>query len=56
MLLGNGASELIFLVVAYLRPRRVLIVGPTFTEYERAARAWGPRSTSFGSRRSWTSG
>jgi threonine-phosphate decarboxylase len=41
VLLGNGASELIFLVVASLRPRRVLIVGPTFTEYERAALAWG---------------
>jgi threonine-phosphate decarboxylase len=41
VILGNGASELIFLVVACLRPRRVLIVGPTFTEYERAARAWG---------------
>ncbi len=40
VLLGNGASELIFLTVAHLRPRRVLIVGPTFTEYERAARAW----------------
>jgi threonine-phosphate decarboxylase len=40
-LLGNGASELIFLTVASLRPRRVLILGPTFTEYERAARAWG---------------
>jgi threonine-phosphate decarboxylase len=41
VLLGNGASELIFLVVAHFRPRRVLILGPTFTEYERAARAWG---------------
>jgi len=41
VILGNGASELIFLVVACLRPRRVLIVGPTFTEYELAARAWG---------------
>lgn len=41
VLLGNGASELIFLVVASLRPRRVLVVGPTFTEYERAALAWG---------------
>lgn len=41
VIMGNGASELIFLVVACLRPRRVLIVGPTFTEYERAARAWG---------------
>lgn len=41
VILGNGASELIFLVVACLRPRRVLVIGPTFTEYERAARAWG---------------
>jgi len=41
LLLGNGASELIFLAVAHVRPRRVLILGPTFTEYERAARAWG---------------
>lgn len=41
VLLGNGASELIFLVVASLRPGRVLVVGPTFTEYERAALAWG---------------
>jgi len=41
VILGNGASELIFLVAACLRPRRVLVVGPTFTEYERAARAWG---------------
>ncbi|MHB9114602.1 MAG: aminotransferase class I/II-fold pyridoxal phosphate-dependent enzyme [Thermoleophilia bacterium] len=41
VILGNGASELIFLVVAHLRPRRVLVLGPTFTEYERAARAWG---------------
>jgi threonine-phosphate decarboxylase len=41
LLLGNGASELIFLVAAHFRPRRVLILGPTFTEYERAARAWG---------------
>jgi threonine-phosphate decarboxylase len=41
VLLGNGGSELIFLTVAHLRPRRVAVLGPTFTEYERAARAWG---------------
>lgn len=41
VLMGNGASELISLVVAYLRPRTVLVVGPTFTEYARTARAWG---------------
>ncbi len=41
VLLGNGASELIFLVVAALAPRRVLVLRPAFTEYERAAEAWG---------------
>lgn len=41
VLLGNGASELIFLVTAYFRPDRAVVLGPTFTEYERAARAWG---------------
>ncbi|MHB0981252.1 MAG: pyridoxal phosphate-dependent aminotransferase, partial [Thermoleophilia bacterium] len=41
VILGNGASELIFLLVAHLRPERVLVLGPTFTEYERAALAWG---------------
>jgi histidinol-phosphate aminotransferase len=38
---GNGSSELIWLVaLAYVRaaPERVLIVGPTFGEYERACR------------------
>lgn len=41
VLLGNGGSELIALLMAHLRPRRVLVLGPTFSEYERAARAWG---------------
>lgn len=41
MLMGNGASELISLVVASLRPERVLTVEPTFAEYARTARAWG---------------
>jgi len=38
---GNGAGELIFNVVWALRPRQVLIPLPAFSEYERAARAWG---------------
>jgi L-threonine-O-3-phosphate decarboxylase len=40
---GNGASELIWLVaLAFIRPgSRVLILGPTFCEYARAARLMG---------------
>lgn len=41
VLIGNGSSELLYLLVAHLRPRRALVFGPTFSEYERAARAWG---------------
>ncbi|MHB8809263.1 MAG: threonine-phosphate decarboxylase CobD [Desulfobulbaceae bacterium] len=33
---GNGSTELIYLLVRALRPRRVLMPGPTFSEYERA--------------------
>ena len=33
---GNGSTELIYLVVRALKPERVLIPAPTFSEYERA--------------------
>jgi threonine-phosphate decarboxylase len=33
---GNGSTELIYLIVRVLQPRRVLIPAPTFSEYERA--------------------
>lgn len=33
---GNGAAELIFLLVAALKPRRALVLAPTFAEYQRA--------------------
>lgn len=33
---GNGSTELIYLTVRALRPKRVLIPEPTFSEYERA--------------------
>lgn len=33
---GNGSTELIYLTVRALRPKRVLIPVPTFSEYERA--------------------
>jgi threonine-phosphate decarboxylase len=41
ILCGNGSTELIYLVVRALRPRRVLIPMPTFSEYERACRTTG---------------
>lgn len=33
---GNGSTELIYLIVRALRPEKVLIPAPTFSEYERA--------------------
>lgn len=33
---GNGSTELIYLTIRALRPRRVLVPAPTFSEYERA--------------------
>ncbi|GAQ95414.1 threonine-phosphate decarboxylase [Thermodesulfovibrio aggregans] len=35
---GNGSTELIYLIVRALKPESVLILEPTFTEYERACR------------------
>jgi len=39
IVLGNGATESIFLFMKVLKPENVLIVSPTFGEYERAVRA-----------------
>ncbi|HVA47086.1 MAG TPA: threonine-phosphate decarboxylase [Pirellulales bacterium] len=41
VLVTNGACEAIELVMACLKPRRVVVLVPAFTEYEDAARAWG---------------
>jgi threonine-phosphate decarboxylase len=41
ILLGNGAGELLFSILQALRPKKVLIPVPAFSEYERAARACG---------------
>jgi threonine-phosphate decarboxylase len=38
---GNGSTELIYLIARALRPARVLIPGPTFSEYETACRKSG---------------
>ncbi len=34
---GNGSTELIYLMVRALKPEKVLLPAPTFSEYERAA-------------------
>ncbi|AFS77652.1 L-threonine-O-3-phosphate decarboxylase CobB [Gottschalkia acidurici 9a] len=36
IILGNGATELIYLFSRALKPKKVMIIEPTFTEYERA--------------------
>ncbi len=41
IMVGNGAGELIFTIVNALKPRKVAIPLPTFSEYERAARSVG---------------
>lgn len=41
LVLGNGATELFYLLMQALRPESVLIPVPSFSEYERAASAVG---------------
>lgn len=41
ILCGNGAADLIFRLAYALRPRRALVLAPTFAEYELALRAAG---------------
>lgn len=41
IMVGNGAGELIFTIIQALKPKKVAIPIPTFSEYERAARAVG---------------
>ncbi|MCT4542249.1 MAG: aminotransferase class I/II-fold pyridoxal phosphate-dependent enzyme [Vallitalea sp.] len=36
IMMGNGASELIYLFARAIRPKKVLIIEPTFNEYRRA--------------------
>ncbi|MEW6674955.1 MAG: threonine-phosphate decarboxylase CobD [Nitrospirota bacterium] len=38
ILCGNGSTELIYLIIRALKPRKVLIPAPTFSEYERACK------------------
>lgn len=41
ILVGNGSTELIYLVARALRPRKALIVAPAFSEYEHGLNAAG---------------
>lgn len=41
ILLGNGGAELIMLLATFLAGKRVLLIQPTFTEYEKMCRAYG---------------
>lgn len=41
VLVGNGAADLIYQLLTVLSPRKVLIVEPTFSEYEAAANSCG---------------
>ena len=41
IILGNGATEIIFLFMKVINPKKILIVSPTFGEYERAVKAVG---------------
>jgi threonine-phosphate decarboxylase len=38
ILCGNGSTELIYLIARALKPQKVLIPAPTFSEYERAVK------------------
>lgn len=39
--LGNGAVELMYILCHMLKPKRILVTAPTFSEYESAARVSG---------------
>jgi threonine-phosphate decarboxylase len=41
ILVGNGSTELIYLVARALKPKKALIVAPAFSEYEHALEAAG---------------
>lgn len=45
---GNGAAELLYWLVAWLKPRRVLIVEPSFADYRRAAAGNGSEVIALG--------
>ena len=42
VLAGNGATELIFLYMKAVKPKKALILSPTFAEYERGIKSAAP--------------
>ena len=38
---GNGATELVFLAAAAIKPKKALLLAPTYAEYEEALTAYG---------------
>ena len=47
ILCGNGAADLIYRLVAALRPRQAVITAPTFSEYKRALDMYGCQVTEY---------
>lgn len=47
ILVGNGSTELISLVIQLMHPKKALIVGPTYSEYEHEIALGGGRSHYF---------
>ena len=47
VLVGNGSTELISIVIQLLKPQKALIVGPTYSEYEHEISLEGGRSHYF---------
>ena len=47
VLLGNGSTQLIYLLSAALRPRKALVVAPAFSEYANALTLIGTKVASF---------
>jgi threonine-phosphate decarboxylase len=41
IIIGNGASEVVFLLFDILRPKKILMPAPTFSEYGAAAERYG---------------
>ena len=47
LICGNGAADLIFALTLALKPKRALILAPTFAEYEQALKSVGCQITYF---------
>lgn len=47
ILVGNGSTELISLVIQLMKPEKALIIGPTYSEYEHEIELGGGRSRYF---------